>query len=137
MKKISTISIIDDDEIYQMFTRRVIQNLDMCEEITSYHNGQEAIDAFLESLDAGQPLPEILFLDINMPIMDGWEFMDAYRQFEHRIPNKVTIYIVSSSIAPEDQNKAKTYTEISGFMSKPMKVEEILELFKEKLAEQP
>jgi CheY-like chemotaxis protein len=135
MKKIGAICIIDDDEIYQMFTKKVIQNLDLCDEILSFVNGEEAILGLKQMIEKGDQVPGIIFLDINMPVMDGWEFMEEFIQLQSLSEKKITIYIVSSSIAPGDQDKAKTYVEISGFMVKPMKSETILEVIQSKLAE--
>lgn len=135
MKKIGAICIIDDDEIYQMFTKKMIQNLDLCDEILSFQNGEEGILAIKQMIADGSAVPDIIFLDINMPIMDGWEFMDEFVPLQNHLPKKISVYIVSSSIAPGDQDKAKTYVEISGFMIKPMKSESILEVIQSKLEE--
>ncbi|MBA3986853.1 MAG: response regulator, partial [Flavobacteriales bacterium] len=76
-----------------------------------------------KDLNTVENLPDIIFLDINMPEMDGWEFMDEFIQIQKSLSKKITIYIVSSSIAFQDTEKANRYKEISGYIIKPFQAD--------------
>ena len=70
--------------------------------------------------------PSVLFLDINMPTLTGWDFLGLYANFSEEIKNQISIYLVSSSINPRDLNKAKENKYVKGFISKPLDRETIL-----------
>jgi len=116
------ICIIDDDPIYQILTRKVIGVANIDYDVVSFNNGQEALDAF--TLD-GDKLPDIILLDLEMPIMDGWIFL---REMENRNTVTTAIFIVSSSISQEDKEAAKEFTKIKGHYSKPFNVEKIRQI---------
>jgi CheY-like chemotaxis protein len=94
---------------------------DFCQELQVFNNGKEALDNFLQDIEAGNELPEVILLDINMPVMDGWEFLDEYVKVKHKIKNKVKIYMVSSSVNLSDIDRAKTYGDIVDYVIKPIK----------------
>lgn len=128
MEKIETICIIDDDEIYQLFTKKSILRINDRYEILSYINGRDAMQGLQQRLDAKSEMPDLILLDINMPVMDGWQFMESFLAVLPQIDKKITIYIVSSSIAPSDKEKAHSYASIAGFISKPLDVETLQKL---------
>ncbi|WP_419212302.1 response regulator [Maribacter sp. X9] len=133
MTKINDITIIDDDPITIFGLRKLIGNTVDCGHIESYSNGKLAYNGIKERLQKKQPVPEIIFLDINMPIMDGWEFLKAF--IELPITEKIKINIVTSSIDPCDKKqwefyKVKTHHLIT-FNLKPIdrsKIEEITQI---------
>jgi CheY-like chemotaxis protein len=136
MKKVDTICIIDDDEIYQLFTKKAIQKLDISKRTLSFYNGEEAIHYIKTLIESDEQLPDIILLDINMPFMDGWQFMDAFMKIKEKLKQKTTIYIVSSSIAPTDKSRAVSYEEIAGYISKPVETDTLLKIVQLKLEEQ-
>ena len=121
--------VIDDDAIYQIIVNKIIQRSEMFSTITSFKNGKEAIDVLQEivhnTADESASLPDIILLDINMPIMDGWEFMEKMGLIKSKFSKDITVYIVSSSIATEDKNKSKTYSDILGYLSKPVTINDL------------
>lgn len=119
------ICIIDDDPIYQILINKIIAKSKTEYEILRFKNGKEAIDYF--TLDTLKNLPEIILLDLEMPVMDGWDFMT---EVDKIFTDQTDIYIVSSSIAYEDKEKAKSFTKIKGYFSKPIDAEKILEITK-------
>jgi CheY-like chemotaxis protein len=121
MKKLLKTSIVDDDRIYIFGLSKLIEMNDFCQELQVFNNGKEALDNFLQDIEAGNELPEVILLDINMPVMDGWEFLDEYVKVKHKIKNKVKIYMVSSSVNLSDIDKAKTYDDIVDYVIKPIK----------------
>ena len=121
-----TIWIVDDDAIYQIIANKIIQRSDMFSAISSFKNGKEAIDYLYNALENNANLPDIILLDINMPIMDGWEFMEEMGLIKPKLPKEIVVYIVSSSIAVEDKNKSKSYENILGYLSKPITVNDLV-----------
>ncbi|MCH8522909.1 MAG: response regulator [Balneolales bacterium] len=114
--------VIDDDSIYQMLTKRMVEKAYPNTLVASFLNGKLAHDTLLkivEDKDADE-FPDVIFLDINMPVMNGWEFLDSL--VEKQIKEKVTakIYIVSSSIDKSDFEKAKTYDNVADYLVKPL-----------------
>ncbi|MFV5693100.1 response regulator [Flavobacterium sp. LT1R49] len=118
--------VVDDDAIYQIIVNKIIQRSEMFSAISTFKNGKDAIDALQNSLEKNKSLPNIILLDINMPIMDGWEFMEEMQLLKSQISKQIIIYIVSSSIAIEDKNKSKTYPDILGYLSKPITTKDLI-----------
>lgn len=118
MKPIRLSCIIDDDPIYIFGLRRCMEISNFCQELLIFNNGKEALEAFLKLANSEASFPEVVFLDIDMPIMDGWEFLDNLSCVNFKKP--ITIYLVSSSINPADINRAKKSNKISQFYSKPI-----------------
>ena len=131
MKKLRKTSIVDDDRIYIFGLSKLIEMNDFCQEIRVFNNGKEALDTFLQDIEAGNELPEVILLDINMPVMDGWEFLDEYVKVKHKIKNKVKIYMVSSSVNLSDLDKAKTYDDIVDYVVKPIKSSDLQKISKD------
>jgi CheY-like chemotaxis protein len=118
--------IVDDDAIYQIIVNKIIQRSEMFSTISSFKNGKDALDYLHIAVENNTALPDIILLDINMPIMDGWEFMEEMGLIKCKFNKQITVYIVSSSIAIEDKNKSKSYENILGYLSKPITVNDLL-----------
>jgi CheY-like chemotaxis protein len=119
------ICIIDDDPIYQFLINKLIGNSKAEHEVMFFKNGKEALDYFM--LDSDKNLPDIILLDLEMPVMDGWVFLKEINQLH---TEDTDIYIVSSSISDEDQEKAKKFPKIKGHFSKPINSNKIQEITK-------
>ncbi|WP_269222776.1 response regulator [Flavobacterium sp. IMCC34518] len=117
---LKTIWVIDDDPIYQIIVNKIIKKSELFVSVSSFKNGKEAIYALQNAIENTAELPNVILLDINMPIMDGWEFMEEMVLLKPQIKEPISIYIVSSSIALEDKSKAKKYPEIIAYLSKPV-----------------
>ncbi|WP_281239761.1 response regulator [Flavobacterium praedii] len=117
---LKTIWVIDDDPIYQIIVNKIIKKSELFVSVSSFKNGKEAIYALQNAIENTAELPNVILLDINMPIMDGWEFMEEMVLLKPQIKVPISIYIVSSSIALEDKSKAKKYPEIIAYLSKPV-----------------
>lgn len=124
-----TICIIDDDPIYQFLMNKIVILTKIDIDIISFSNGREAIDNFQASIQENKKLPNIILLDIEMPHMDGWDFMNHIELLmtKHSLSN-IKIYIVSSSISHEDVEKAELNKNVLGYYSKPIKSEDIAEI---------
>ncbi|WP_296619593.1 response regulator [Marivirga sp.] len=116
MATFKNIFLIDDDDLFIFLTKTIIEDEKFADHIHSYEDAREAME-YLKSSDE-KPFPEIIFLDINMPMMDGWEFIDALEK--SKIKHDIIIYITSSSINPLDLKKAESNPSIKGFISKPL-----------------
>lgn len=128
MKK--NVLIIDNDPIYRNLVQKLILKLDLSEKIFITKDGSESLNYLLKNQNQPGELPDIILLDIEMPVMDGWDFMDMYQSVKNSIPKKITIFLVSSSISTDDREKALTYKDISGFYSKPLTAEALTDIFK-------
>lgn len=117
------IYLIDDDEIQNLINTRVISVVSDGIEVKAFTSAENAL-ANLKSKQDG--LPDMIFLDINMPKMNGWDFLDAYESEE----NKVKVYMLSSSINNKDIQKSETYDIVNGFICKPLVVEKLAEILK-------
>lgn len=122
------ILIIDDDEINNFIAGKLIKKIRENTVVNTCLNGLEGINYIKSKIDTDD-FPDVIFLDINMPIMNGWEFLDLYSELNSEIKKKVTINMLSSSVYNEDIEKAKLYPAVSTFISKPLTIEKIQNLF--------
>lgn len=120
MKKVTTTCIIDDDPIFIYGTKRIMKEVNFSSEILVYNNGQDAIDGLTELNDQGENLPDVIFLDLNMPLMTGWEFLDDFVKIPLQDREKVILYIVSSSVDPRDLKRVQSYNIIHKYILKPV-----------------
>lgn len=124
---------VDDDPITLMLYKMVIAKASFTEEIITAKNGQEALDYYDNLKAINQSCcPELIFLDLNMPVMGGWEFLDNFITEKYDKFNKTKVIVLSSTIDPNDIEKSKKYSIVIDFMSKPV-TKEMLENLKEKL----
>jgi len=119
------ICVIDDDHIYQLIIEKIIRRAAIFVKSSAYRNAGHAFQQFK---DPEFPLPHLILLDINMPQMDGWEFITQLSSCRPNLKNETKIYIVTSSIATADKLKAASFEEISGFLSKPVSVQKLKEI---------
>lgn len=117
------IYVIDNDPIYQIITKKIFEKFNILDRCRFFIDGKEAIDFIANNHTNPETLPDIILLDIEMPIMDGWEFMESYTSLTKNICKQSEIYIVSSSIAISDKIKAQNYKSILGFLSKPVAID--------------
>jgi len=114
------ICVIDDDEIYQFTIVKILESIKVDKKIRLFSDGEEALDFMVDNVSKDDELPDVIFLDINMPIMDGFQFMEEYIKL--KMNKKITVYMVSSSVDPVDMERAKKISEISDYIVKPIKV---------------
>ncbi len=130
MKKIDTISVIDDDPITVFGIKKMLDSLGICDTIITYPNGKLAIDGIRERLESHGSVPDVIFLDINMPIMDGWQFLEEFISLP--VDKTVRINIVTSSIDPLDRQNWESYKSrthhLIDFKNKPIRHKDIAEI---------
>lgn len=110
--------VVEDDPVTSIITELIIKKNLLCGEVQTYVNGQAAFDQLTAALQEGEDIPDLILLDLNMPLMDGWEFLDAFTSLP--IAEKVCVFVLTSSIHPDDIEKSKFYKEVKGYFSKPL-----------------
>ena len=131
MNKVKTLGIVDDDKIYTFLVKKTIEVTNLVDMIKIFDNGLHAIDFLKKNADNLDSLPEIILLDLSMPVMDGWGFLEEYILLSPKLGRNITIYIISSSISPYDIAKAKSISLVTDFIIKPISKEKLIEIFKE------
>lgn len=123
--------IIDDDNMYVSLLKKVIDLRELAKSLLIFRNGREALDYFVSIFEKAEerPIPQVILLDLNMPVMNGWEFLSELANYDFPALKNTTLYIVSSSINPVDINRAKEIQLVKGFIIKPISPDEIVEVF--------
>lgn len=127
---------VDDDPITLMLCKMVIKKSEFAQELITAQNGEEALNYFddLKLNNLGNEIkhyPQLIFLDLNMPVMGGWEFLDSFSKEDYReLFKDCKVIVLSSTIDPADITKAKTYPMVMDFMSKPITKEMLDDLKK-------
>jgi len=126
--KLKTILLVDDDEATNFIHQMVIKQMGCTENIVVRENGVEALEYLTASIDGNYPQPDLILLDINMPRMDGWEFLEEYKKLDDDQLAKTVIVMLTTSLNPDDKDKANIIPVITGFMSKPLTTEMLEEI---------
>ncbi len=130
MTTIKQLTLVDDDDVFVFLTTKMLEQSKLVDLIKIFDNGYDALVFLKENMDNVEVLPDVILLDLSMPIMDGWQFLEEYVKIHPVIGKKITIYICSSSISPDDINRAKAINEVSDFIIKPMTKDKLIEMIK-------
>ncbi|MDX2196922.1 MAG: response regulator [Cytophagales bacterium] len=125
--KFSTVMLIDDNEIDNLINQKMIESLNFCSNIL-IHSGAKSALEYLKNIDrikhgAENYLPELIFLDIDMPIMDGFQFLEEFEKMSDTVKNVSKIVLLTSSLDPKDISKSKSNKFIHKFINKPLSQE--------------
>lgn len=130
MNKFKKIYIIDDDKIFHYIIKKFLvkNNIDM--NASFFFNGLESIKKIKNDIKLGLDLPDLILLDINMPIMDGWHFLDEFRNYNNGVNKSIQIYMISSSDSILDINKSREYQDqINKYLLKSTALEDLKKIF--------
>ena len=117
--------IIDDDAIFVLVFTKILSKIDNFKTIVALKNGHLALQE-LKKLDANNlKLPDIIFLDLNMPVLDGWKFLEEIEQLSFK--EKLNIHIISSTIDTQEIDKSKRYKTVKSFIQKPTSAQQLLQ----------
>ena len=122
---IKNIWVIDDDEIFQFTAQKYIELKKAAEKAVSFINGHEAMNHLQQIAHDSDELPDVILLDINMPIFDGWQFIKEFTRVQQALKKRVLIFLTTSSIDRTDFEKAKDIPIIAGYIIKPLSEEKI------------
>ena len=116
---IPKVFVIDDDEVHQLIVSTKLKRMNISQDIKSFSIAQQALEALKKSNK--EDIPDVIFLDINMPAYDGWDFLEDYMVIADTIGKNPLIYMLTSSVSDADVAKANTYPLVSGYLIKPLK----------------
>lgn len=120
MAKINSVCIIDDDSIFVYIAERLMKESNFCEKIIVFENGKQGIEGLLEMDKNKKEMPSIIFLDLSMPIMSGWEFLDSFVNTSISNKKNLKIIVMSSSINPNEIEMIKAYPTVTDYIVKPI-----------------
>ena len=118
------VMLIDDNEIDNLINQKMIEASGITKYIYTHTGGRGAIE-FLKNIEgledlAKKVLPDVIFLDIDMPLMDGFQFLDEFEKLSNELKTKCRIVMLTSSINPQDVNKSKKYSYVKKYINKPL-----------------
>ena len=131
MGTLKKVVLVDDDQVNNFVCESIIRNENFADEVISFEWAEDALN-FLKSITENDPanFPELIFLDINMPGMDGWSFIEEYRKLPVEVTSLCNLFMLSSAVDRKDIISAKSHKEVKDFFSKPLSPE-ILGFIKE------
>lgn len=122
-KKLKNVLLIDDSESDNFYHARKIRKMGITDNIQICYSGAEALEYLKSELEGVHPQPTLIFLDINMPGMNGWEFLEEYEKLEVAQQGEIVLTMLSNSIDIRDEEKAGRHKSVRGYSSKPLSEE--------------
>lgn len=132
MEKLESILLIDDDPTINFVHKKLIESMGVTQQIVIANDGEEAlqlIELYINSKKE-EKIPKLIFVDIDMPFMDGFQFLEAYSNLEFKDKDSVVMVVLTSSVSPQDMNRSKDFS-VDDFLVKPLTKEKVLELMQE------
>lgn len=114
------LAVIDDDEMYVLALKKLLEKGKFSDRTVYFENGNIALNYFDKCINQSHLIPELIFLDVNMPVTNGWQFIKEFRKLKTRIDKKITIYMISNTVNQEEIDRAKELEEVTDFVCKPV-----------------
>jgi CheY-like chemotaxis protein len=114
------IYFVDDDPVFVFISKKILKEEKFSEAIVELENGKKAIEALIDTDETDDALPSVIFLDLSMPIMSGWEFLDSFQAAPIKNKDKIKIIVMSSSINPLEIDMIKNYSVVHDYIVKPI-----------------
>lgn len=128
--KFNNVFVVDDDKIFHFIIKKLLTSNNININPSYFLNGLEALEGLKNKLNTGENQPDLILLDINMPILDGWQFLEEFKKLKDQLKKEITIYIISSSDNQMDLDKAEVFCdEVQNYYLKPISVDEIKSIF--------
>lgn len=129
MNKKKKLAVIDDDEVFHLIVQKQLEMKQLDCEVLKFYNGEGAITFFRDNMNSNGNLPDLVMLDVNMPVKDGWGFLEDYSQLPQEFRKNIKIYMVTSSVIQSDIDRAGEHEDVVEFVSKPISNEKLEEIF--------
>ena len=120
--------VVDDDKIFTYLLKRIIEKAKITREIIFFENGRDALDYLASHKKDALKLPQLILLDINMPILDGWQFLNEYGKLKPEVPQPISICMMSSSSEIEDYDRAMDSGHVMDYLQKPVQIPSLKEV---------
>lgn len=125
---LEVLCVIDDDKIFTYLLKRIIEKAKITREIIFFENGRDALDYLSRNREDVLKLPQLILLDINMPILDGWQFLSEYGKLKADVPRPISICMMSSSTDLEDYDRAMDTGYVMDYLQKPVQIPPLKEV---------
>lgn len=119
--------LIDDDPITIFLTQRLLRHEGLSDTAASFQSATEALAFLLRQIPAGL-VPQVILLDLNMPLVSGWDFLELLKRHEVQLQGRCIVYLLTSSMAPADEARAKTFPLVAGLLHKPLDKRQIQQI---------
>jgi CheY-like chemotaxis protein len=127
-KRIPNIWIIDDDPMSSFMLKRLAELGELADIITIYNSARAALEYIQANPQANNQLPDVILLDIYMPVINGWDFLTRFHEIKPQLAKSIKIIVVSSSDHPRDIDQAKEFEDVIAYVTKPASLEQLKEL---------
>jgi CheY-like chemotaxis protein len=130
MANTKKVFVVDDDSIFSYVILKIMEDMHQVDEIKLLSNGTEALTRLTDFKDHPEYLPDLILLDLSMPVMDGWGFLDEFEKIRTEVKKSITIIVYTSSINPSDMERAKKYASVKDYVVKPVERESTYQFIK-------
>lgn len=130
---LSNILLVDDDRATNFLNKRLLDKLDITDSINIARNGVEAMDYLRRAMEGQRdfPVPDLILLDLNMPLLNGWEFLEHYSSLPQGFRDAIKVLMLTTSLRQDDIERAAGSRVVSGFLHKPLTPQDVMRVLEE------